>query len=223
MPSPAHANSRIDFIKPYIVDKDVLDIGCVQHKLKHIENPQWLHRLICQSARSVLGVDILPEAVAYLNANGYEAVCANVEDMDLGRRFDVIIAGELIEHLDNPGRFLQNARKHLRTDGRLILTTPNAFSLGNILLPLKNLLGLDYSINREHKAWYCRHTLRQLLEQNHYRVQELRTIPRDRYPAYKRRLQARFLPQAAPALFAVASQEEEAHSMAPGLVKMNEP
>lgn len=53
--------------------------------------------------------------------------------------FDTVIAGELIEHLLNPALFLLEAKRVLKTGGRLIITTPNAL---NITIFLKGLFGL---------------------------------------------------------------------------------
>ncbi len=43
--------------------------------------------------------------------------------------FDIIIAGEIIEHLGCPGAFLRSTRFIMNTKTDLILTTPNVFSL----------------------------------------------------------------------------------------------
>ena len=47
----------------------------------------------------------------------------------LGRKFDVIVTGEILEHLPNQGLFLENAERHLKKKGVQILTTPNALAL----------------------------------------------------------------------------------------------
>lgn len=43
----------------------------------------------------------------------------------LPRRFDVVVALELIEHLENPHHFLRQCRALLRPGGVLLLSTPN--------------------------------------------------------------------------------------------------
>src|SRR5690606_33144810 len=39
-----------------------------------------------------------------------------------------IVAGEVIEHLEDPGHFLRNLLAHIEPDGVLALTTPNPFA-----------------------------------------------------------------------------------------------
>src|SRR6185295_18494019 len=41
--------------------------------------------------------------------------------------FDLIIATEVIEHVDEPDDFLRYLKNHLTKDGRLILTLPNGY------------------------------------------------------------------------------------------------
>ena len=78
-------------------------------------------------------------------------------------KFDLIIAGEVIEHLSNAGHFLDL----LHYDNtQVILTTPNAFGIaGN--QHLKN--GVE-SVNKEHVAWYSYHTLRTLIERHNFKL-----------------------------------------------------
>lgn len=48
--------------------------------------------------------------------------------------FDTVIAGEVIEHLEQPVLFLRNCRRVLKCGGRLILSTPNPYYPPIILL-----------------------------------------------------------------------------------------
>ncbi len=47
--------------------------------------------------------------------------------------FDTVYLGELIEHLHNPGKVLQEIRRILKVDGVFILDTPNAYSTNKLL------------------------------------------------------------------------------------------
>jgi len=87
---------------------------------------------------------------------------ADAQDFDLGRTFDVVFAGEIIEHLDNVHGFLSSVRRHLAPGGRFVLTTPNAFYVGNFIYRL----GGNARVHPQHTAWYCESTLRRVLSVN---------------------------------------------------------
>ena len=88
---PIYYRSKLNWIARYVANKDVLDLGCVDHELD-IKDPPWLHGFLKDHAGRVVGVDILPDAIAELERRGYDVVCADVESMDLGEQFDVIVA-----------------------------------------------------------------------------------------------------------------------------------
>jgi SAM-dependent methyltransferase len=47
--------------------------------------------------------------------------------------FDTIIAGEIIEHLEHPAKFLRECKKILKDDGVLLITTPNPYNITTII------------------------------------------------------------------------------------------
>jgi SAM-dependent methyltransferase len=110
--------------------RDVLDTGCVQHSWRmSIENPDWLHSAVRDAARSCVGVDFLADDAAQLNDRGYDIRVGNVLHDAPPGQFDLVVAGDIIEHLEDPGVFLEYVAKALRPDGRAVITTPNAFYL----------------------------------------------------------------------------------------------
>src|SRR5215469_7747818 len=122
------SKERIEnFIAALVSGKKVLDVGCVDHYAKRETQPTWLHRHLRDSASSIVGLDILEDEVRQLAGKGYRVVCADALTVDLADRFDVIVAGELIEHVDNPGGLIANLARHLKPDGMLVITTPNPF------------------------------------------------------------------------------------------------
>lgn len=165
MNAGAH-RARFAAIERYVAGRRVLDVGCASG----VDRPDWLHALIGTVADELVGVDVDPGAVDEATTKGYDVRLADACAFDLGRSFDVVFAGELIEHLDDPRGFLGSARRHLREDSELVLTTPNAFCFTNFAYRLRRT---PAKINRDHVAWYCEDTLRQLLERNGYVVREL--------------------------------------------------
>lgn len=94
-----------------------------------MNNPHWLHARLRAVASSCLGVDFLADDVAELNKRGFEMVNGNVlRDAPPGQ-YDVVVAGDLIEHLESPGIFLEYVAGALRPEGIAIITTPNAYFL----------------------------------------------------------------------------------------------
>lgn len=161
----------------------VLDVGCVCHDLDQTAVP-WLHRFLVDRAGYVVGVDILPEAVERMNRQGYRAVCADAETLDLNETFDVVVAGDLLEHLENAGRFLDRAARHLAPGGVLLLTTPNPVTVVRLL---RVLLKGDAGANKEHTCWYTARVLRQLVQRRGFRVVEEAHVDDTRlfYPWFK--------------------------------------
>jgi len=149
------------FIGEFVRGKKVLDIGCMNHSARASSDDRWLHGHVVRNAASVLGLDILESDVAELRQQGFNMVCADAMTADLGDTFQTIIAGELIEHIEDPGMFLRNMRKHLSSDGELLLTTPNVF-FG--LHFAESIFKSPYNTwNPQHVAWYCYFTLENLL------------------------------------------------------------
>jgi len=161
------SRSKFGRILELAKDREVLDVGCVGGRNERVEDSS--HPRITSVARYCLGIDIVADEIERRKLSGYTVEIADAESFQLGRRFDVIVAADLIEHLVNPGNFLARAREHLRPSGVLCLVTPNALSLNNAL---KSLAGLKVAVNPEHTCWFDRTTLRGLLGRYGFRVVE---------------------------------------------------
>lgn len=125
---------RLTVLEPLARTADVLDLGIAdswsrkgptEERVKN--DPDLLFRRLANVNPNVVGVDLDRDGVNALRAEGFSAECADVETMDLGRQFDLIVAGEIIEHLLNPGLCLLNLRRHIKPGGTLAVSTPNPF------------------------------------------------------------------------------------------------
>ncbi len=189
---------RFDLIEPYIRSGDVLDLGCVdarparQDSPDRIEHkPNMLFKRIVETNPLTLGVDIDAAGVAALCKLGFAVACADVETMDLGRKFDAIVAGELIEHLENPGLFLGNMKRHLEDGGVLILSTPNPFYQGQ---SWKIWRYGRPQVHEDHTHWHDPITLAHLLARRGFSVVEGAWIQprRSLFKTFKRLLRPYF-------------------------------
>jgi 2-polyprenyl-3-methyl-5-hydroxy-6-metoxy-1,4-benzoquinol methylase len=106
----------------------VLDVGFWGQGV-NIDNPSWVHNLLKKQGAKVFGLDIDFDTSRF---SGERYIKASAENFTSPTPFSLIFAGDLIEHLSNPGLFLDSSYKNLTQDGRLIVTTPNAFNLYNL-------------------------------------------------------------------------------------------
>lgn len=153
------ANERTKIIIEHCKNKDVLDVGCVDHFAVMSQSDNWLHSKIMNVASNCIGLDIAEDEIKKIDPK-FNIMFGDAHTIDLQRKFDVIVAGELIEHLENPGIFLRNMYKHLKKGGCIVMTTPNPFYPKRLLDII--VRGETYVLF-EHICWYCDTTIRQLL------------------------------------------------------------
>ena len=163
-------NDRFEIIRKICANKKCLDIGCVGDLEHHlVRKDKWLFMHLQEVCEDVLGIDINSENVDRVNKLGIKNIIhGDAETYNFHGKFDVIVAGELIEHLVNPGMFLNNIKKNLNNNGLLILTTPNIFSINNIL---RSLLSLKVNMHSDHAAGFNFDLLRALVERCGFRVE----------------------------------------------------
>ena len=141
---------RVQFILERCKGKVVLEFGA--------SGP--LHRAIVKVARVAYGVDVAPEDDA--------VIAFDLDDVTITRlpeyAPDVIVCGEILEHLSNPGYFLARLRQY---DAPVIISVPNAFAK----LQARHLADGHENVNIDHVAWYSPRTLRTLLERSGYGIQ----------------------------------------------------
>jgi SAM-dependent methyltransferase len=108
--------------------KRVLDLGCVGSDAR---SPGRLHGRLAAVATDIVGVDFDSAGVRAMRDAGYEVIEADisgdVSEISARGPFDVVNAGELIEHVDAPIDVFRVAAGVLDAAGILVLTTPNPY------------------------------------------------------------------------------------------------
>ena len=166
--------NRADWILKWVRGPAVLDVGCTGHKVE-LASKYWVHGRLRQSFSHVVGIDVSEEKITQLQQQGFENLYVqSAETFSLNEQFDTIVAGELIEHLAKPGNFLIQARKHMKQNGRLILTTPYPFSIHYSLYALWKYPRTCQNI--EHTCWFCPQTIRELAQRCGFDVQHFELI-----------------------------------------------
>ena len=166
----AFRDHKIAFVLRHVQGKEVLDLGCVQHNPENYKSRYWLHKAIASVASRLEGMDLYAEGVLYLRERGYNISIGDATRFDLGRRFDVIVVGDLIEHLENFEGFVGSCRAHLRPDGKLLISSPNPWYWRNVV---KAIFRSEVANNPEHTCWLCPRTLRQLVRRHGMEVVEV--------------------------------------------------
>jgi 2-polyprenyl-3-methyl-5-hydroxy-6-metoxy-1,4-benzoquinol methylase len=158
--------------------RTVLDVGCINHSAATALalGDRWLHKQLTEVAASVVGLDFLAEDAAVLNEAGYAIEVADAERFDLSRQFDVVVAGDVLEHLANLGEFLERARSHMHPASDLVITTPNPFSFAQMM---QVLIRRRVVVNREHRVWLDPSVIFELLEKSGFRITEFSWIDSD--------------------------------------------
>lgn len=141
-----------------------------------------MHKNIKSIAKSIYGLDLDKESVNEIKNMGFEVEQGNAQNFDLNKKFNLVHAGELIEHLDNPGGFLESVKRHLTEDGTLLLTTPNALRVTNFIYACTGGL----KVNAEHTCWFCETTLATLLERKGFEVVEVGYLKHETFNFFRR-------------------------------------
>lgn len=135
---------RIKYIAAACDGRRVLDLGAMDETAWQCKRGQgtWLHEEIAKVARRVEGVDNSETVPATGLATAANARIRRGDITDLGGLLaaleempEVVVAGELIEHLESPLQFLRQFQQARALAGsELILSTPNATALHNVLI-----------------------------------------------------------------------------------------
>ena len=148
--------------------KVILDIGCWDG---------FLSTLLRENDNEVIGVDISEKAIELSKQRGLDVKRVSFEE-DLPfpeGTFDVVVAGEVIEHVFDTDRFLIDIKRVLKEHGCLILTTPNLASLGRrilLLLGISPLVETSLGDNAAgHIRYFTKSSLFSLLEKHGFKVE----------------------------------------------------
>ncbi len=115
-----------DFARPELLAlipesaRHVLDIGCGSGRLGGA--------LKARQPATVVGIELNAKAGEAARTRLDDVIVGDVEKLDKPfeeASFDCIVCGDVLEHMRDPKKFLQRARKWLSEDGRLIASIPN--------------------------------------------------------------------------------------------------
>ena len=145
----------------------VLDIGC---------SSGYISTFLVKRGISVFGLDIEQQKISLSKREG---IIVTVSDISRGlpykdNFFDVVLAGEIIEHIIDTDYFLEEAYRVLKDNGTLLITTPNLVNLEN---RLRILIGrypifVDYTSRGDnHVRAYTERALVKQLKEKGFKIE----------------------------------------------------
>lgn len=155
-------DERTNWIIDHILNRTVLDIGCVGNYPK-CPISELLHYRIKSCSRSVLGIDINKKGIKELKLLDFNVAYADAETYLSEQKYEAVVLAASLEHMDNVGSVLDCSRKNLKKNGMLIITTPNARYLGVALRDMTS----DY-----HNLIYSPKLLATMLKKHKFKVIE---------------------------------------------------
>jgi len=163
------------------VGKRVLELGC---------SNGFMSRLLKQRNCQVTGVEVDPLAANEARAFCDEVIVADLDTRPLvdllpGTPFDVAVFGDVLEHLRDPWRVLDEARAFLAPGSFVVLSIPN-IAHGSVRLAL--LRGqFDYQpqglLDSTHLRFFTLRSVQELCMRSGYRIEEIRRTKADLFAA----------------------------------------
>jgi 2-polyprenyl-3-methyl-5-hydroxy-6-metoxy-1,4-benzoquinol methylase len=129
------------------------------------------------------GVEIDPTAAATARLAYRSLVEADLETAELhalfeGRRYDAVVCADILEHLRDPGRILEQTRELLKPQGALLVSVPNIGYAGVVL----ELLAGEFTyrplgiLDATHLRFYTRRSLLQSLREHGFHPDKLDAV-----------------------------------------------
>lgn len=119
-------SSLFKFVKPYLKDKRVLDLGC------------GTGRYLEFFSKDSIGIDASYESIKIVKKKGL-----NIKFGDLNQKlnfhndfFDIVFCSHILEHVESPIGLLKECNRILKKNGLIFIILPNETNL-------PNLIGLD--------------------------------------------------------------------------------
>lgn len=156
--------------------KKILDVAC---------NDGYISEILKTNNNDVYGFDIVPNNILTAKKRGIKMKHFNIGSSKFpyaDGQFDVVVLGDIIEHIFDTDFLLHECHRVLRPHGKLIVTTPNVASImRRIMLLLGISPFLEYSLNLStngfpsvgHIRYYTADTLKKQLVYNHFLITKL--------------------------------------------------
>ncbi len=155
-------------------NKKVLEIGTATG---------YISKILKENNCQVTGVEVNPDWANEASKFTDRMIIGNIENLDFKKefdneKFDVILMGDILEHLHNPAELLKKLRCLLNHDGYLVCSIPN-ISYIPIRLGLLNGQFLYEStgiLDESHYHFFTLDNILLMLDESNFKIDELQRI-----------------------------------------------
>ena len=154
-------------------DREILDVGCSSGYLdiliKNKFNP------------NIWGIEINKNDSIKAKKNVDKILNIDIENYDLSKikkKFDIIILADILEHLKNPEKILNNLTKLLKPKGRIIASIPNFlhFSIKIKILTDKWKYENYGLLDKTHLRFFSYDSIKKLFNSSHLHINYIDTV-----------------------------------------------
>ncbi len=124
----------------FIKGKNLLEMGPAEGVMTELLHGLGLKLTVVEGAKAF--ADALKKR--YPNANVHHSL---FEEFHTDERFDNIVLGHVLEHVDNPSGLLKNAKKWLAPGGRVLCAVPNSRSIHRQAAVAMGMLKFEEDLN----------------------------------------------------------------------------
>lgn len=163
------------FITRLCSQKLVLHLGCCRYPYcrESFSSGELFHLKLLKIAQECHGMDIDQPSLNFLAQQGIPHLfwgdVENLEPNQWEKHYDIIVAGEILEHLNNFGLFLSSIRHLMNPETLLVISVPNTPTLKGFL---RALVGQEM-VHHDHVCYFSETTLITLLHRFQYRIEKV--------------------------------------------------
>jgi len=168
--------NRMEHLLDECKNRKVLHLGCSSgsHIQARIERGSLLHTALYGVSSTLYGLDLDNESLDVMRQvlgynNLYEGNVETLEQVGIRTKFDVVLAGDLLEHITRPGAMLDGIKSLLNDSGKIIISTNNAFGLN---YQLRRWTG-NFVEHFEHVCFFSPETLLHLFDRHGYKIKKM--------------------------------------------------